>query len=153
MRHGRGHLFVAGGRYGLGSKDFTPRMVLAVLTNMLRKNVKHIKRPFTVGIHDDVTNLSLVLGRQVNVFDESVTQCKLDLGDCAPAGAPPPPTPGSAISAFIFIAIFQVYFGDLEVMEQLEETRRPSKSLVTIMRRCLYKDTLSTTPRRAAAGL
>lgn len=75
MQQGRGHLFVGGGRYGLGSKDFTPRMVMAVIQNMLRKNVSDIQRPFTVGITDDVTNLSLTLGRHVNVFDESVTQC------------------------------------------------------------------------------
>ena len=76
MQQGRGHLLVAGGRYGLGSKDFTPRMVMAVIQNMLRKNMHDIQRPFTVGITDDVTNLSLPLGRHVNVFDESVTQCK-----------------------------------------------------------------------------
>ena len=72
MQQGRGNLLVAGGRYGLGSKDFTPRMVMAVIQNMLRKNVNDIQRPFTVGINDDVTNLSLPLGRHVNVFDESV---------------------------------------------------------------------------------
>jgi pyruvate-ferredoxin/flavodoxin oxidoreductase len=76
MQQGRGHLFVAGGRYGLGSKDFTPRMVMAVIQNMLRKNMHDIQRPFTVGITDDVTNLSLTLGRHVNVFPECVTQCK-----------------------------------------------------------------------------
>lgn len=75
MQQGRGHLLVAGGRYGLGSKDFTPRMVMAVVQNLLRKNVSDIQRPFTVGIKDDVTNLSLPLGRHVDVFDPSVTQC------------------------------------------------------------------------------
>ena len=75
MQEGRGDAFVAGGRYGLGSKDFTPRMVMAVISNMLRKSVKDIQRPFTVGITDDVTNLSLPLGRPIGVFDESVTEC------------------------------------------------------------------------------
>jgi pyruvate-ferredoxin/flavodoxin oxidoreductase len=80
MQKGRGSLVVAGGRYGLGSKDFTPRMVMAVVQNMLRKNVSDIQRPFTVGITDDVTNLSLPLGRHVNIFDSpdnnsQVTQC------------------------------------------------------------------------------
>jgi pyruvate/2-oxoacid:ferredoxin oxidoreductase alpha subunit len=75
MQEGRGHIIVAGGRYGLGSKDFTPRMVSAIIQNMLRKNVADIQRPFTVGITDDVTKLSLPLGRPVNILDESVTQC------------------------------------------------------------------------------
>ena len=72
----RRSVFVAGGRYGLGSKDFTPRMVEAVIRNMLRKDTADIQRPFTVGITDDVTKLSLSLGRPVRVLDESdVTQC------------------------------------------------------------------------------
>lgn len=83
MQNGRGNLFVAGGRYGLGSKDFTPRMVMAIIANMLRKDEADIKRPFTVGITDDITNLSLTLGRHVNIFahnapdagDADVTQC------------------------------------------------------------------------------
>lgn len=50
MQEGKGNLFVAGGRYGLGSKDFTPRMVSAIIQNMLRKEISSIQRPFTVGI-------------------------------------------------------------------------------------------------------
>jgi len=45
-----------GGRYGLGSKDFTPAMVKAVYDELL---VEKPKRRFTVGIMDDVTGLSL----------------------------------------------------------------------------------------------
>jgi pyruvate/2-oxoacid:ferredoxin oxidoreductase alpha subunit len=75
MQEGKGHIFVAGGRYGLGSKDFTSRMVSSIIQNMLRKNVDDIQRPFTVGINDDVTNLSLPLGRLLNILDPSVTQC------------------------------------------------------------------------------
>lgn len=75
MHSGRSGLIVAGGRYGLGSKDFTPRMVNAVIHNMLRKNPADIQRPFTVGITDDVTNLSLSLGRPLNTIDNEVTQC------------------------------------------------------------------------------
>ena len=74
MREGRGNLFVAGGRYGLGSKDFTPRMVLAVIKNMLKKEESDIKRQFTVGIEDDVTHLSLPLGKPINTLDDRVTQ-------------------------------------------------------------------------------
>lgn len=75
MNVGRSNIFVAGGRYGLGSKDFTPRMVHAVIQNMLRKDVKDIQKPFTVGITDDVTKLSLSLGRAVNTFPDDVTEC------------------------------------------------------------------------------
>jgi pyruvate-ferredoxin/flavodoxin oxidoreductase len=75
MQEGRGNIFVAGGRYGLGSKDFTPRMVSAVVQNMLRKDINDIQRPFTVGITDDVTHLSLPLGRPLNIMGNSVTQC------------------------------------------------------------------------------
>ena len=47
---------VIGGRYGLGGKDFTPGMAKAVVDN-LKATVS--KENFTVGITDDVTNLSL----------------------------------------------------------------------------------------------
>jgi pyruvate-ferredoxin/flavodoxin oxidoreductase len=47
---------VVGGRYGLGSKEFTPAMAKAALDN-LRSDAP--KRSFTVGIVDDVTGASL----------------------------------------------------------------------------------------------
>ncbi len=47
---------VVGGRYGLGSKEFTPAMVKAVFDNL---DAAKPKRSFTVGIVDDVTNTSL----------------------------------------------------------------------------------------------
>lgn len=47
---------VVGGRYGLGSKDFTPAMVKAVFDNLKAQEPKH---SFTIGIDDDVTNTSL----------------------------------------------------------------------------------------------
>lgn len=75
MTQGRHDIFTAGGRYGLGSKDFTPRMVNAVISNMLHKNVSDIQHPFTVGINDDVTKLSLSLGRAINTLPDDVTQC------------------------------------------------------------------------------
>ena len=75
MREGRGDIVVAGGRYGLGSKDFTPRMVVAVVRNILKKDVADIKRPFTVGIIDDVTNMSLSLGKHISILDPSIIQC------------------------------------------------------------------------------
>jgi pyruvate-ferredoxin/flavodoxin oxidoreductase len=47
---------VLGGRYGLSSKEFTPAMVKPIFDEL---SAEHPKRHFTVGIHDDVTNLSL----------------------------------------------------------------------------------------------
>ncbi len=47
---------IVGGRYGLGSKDFTPAMVKAVYDNL---DAAKPKNGFTVGIIDDVTNTSL----------------------------------------------------------------------------------------------
>ena len=47
---------VIGGRYGLGSKEFTPAMAKAVFDELTRDAPK---RRFTVGIVDDVTDLSL----------------------------------------------------------------------------------------------
>ncbi len=47
---------ILGGRYGLGSKEFTPAMAKAVIENLSAAKPVH---GFTVGINDDVTNLSL----------------------------------------------------------------------------------------------
>ncbi|MDR1243025.1 MAG: pyruvate:ferredoxin (flavodoxin) oxidoreductase [Deltaproteobacteria bacterium] len=61
------------GRYGLGSKDFTPTQVKAVFDNMLSAGPKN---HFTVGIVDDVTNTSLELGREIDTVPEGTVQCK-----------------------------------------------------------------------------
>ncbi len=47
---------IVGGRYGLGSKEFTPAMAKAVFDNL---DAAKPKKSFTVGITDDVTNTSL----------------------------------------------------------------------------------------------
>ncbi len=47
---------VIGGRYGLGSKEFTPAMVQGIFAEMGKPRPKN---HFTVGIHDDVTLSSL----------------------------------------------------------------------------------------------
>ena len=47
---------IVGGRYGLGSKEFTPAMVKAVVDNL---DAPDPKNHFTVGINDDVTDSSL----------------------------------------------------------------------------------------------
>lgn len=51
---------VYGGRYGLGSKEFDPAMVQAVVANM---TAPEPRTRFTVGINDDVTHLSLDVDR------------------------------------------------------------------------------------------
>ena len=53
---GRRDLDVIGGRYGLASKEFSPAMVKAIFDEALKPSPR---RFFTVGITDDVTNLSL----------------------------------------------------------------------------------------------
>ena len=53
---------VIGGRYGLSSKDTTPAQILAVVENLFAAEPKN---HFTVGINDDVTNLSLPVGEEV----------------------------------------------------------------------------------------
>ena len=53
---GRNDIVVTGGRYGLGSKDTPPSSVFAVYEELKRDTPK---RQFTIGIVDDVTNLSL----------------------------------------------------------------------------------------------
>jgi len=62
-----------GGRYGLGSKEFTPPMVKAVFDN-LRSSVP--KNHFTVGITDDVSNSSLDVGEEIDPAKEGTVRCK-----------------------------------------------------------------------------
>ena len=56
-RQGRQLPRVIGGRYGLGSKEFTPAMVKSVFDEMAKDAPKN---HFSVGIFDDVTNNSLL---------------------------------------------------------------------------------------------
>ena len=68
-----GGQLVVGGRYGLGSKDFTPAMVKAVYDNLEQWDPK---RSFTVGINDDVSNSSLEVGEEFSASPEGTTACK-----------------------------------------------------------------------------
>jgi len=67
------HPLVVGGRYGLGSKDFTPTMAKAVFDNL---KLPSPKNHFTVGIVDDVTHTSLPLGEQIDTGPEGLIRCK-----------------------------------------------------------------------------
>ena len=57
------------GRYGLGSKDTTPAQIVAVYENTA-------KAKFTLGIVDDVTNLSLEVGAPLVTTPEGTINCK-----------------------------------------------------------------------------
>lgn len=52
----KGYPTIVGGRYGLGSKEFTPAMAKSVLDNLKKAKPKN---HFVVGIKEDVTNCSL----------------------------------------------------------------------------------------------
>lgn len=76
---------VVGGRYGLGSKDTTPSQVLAVY-----KNLKADKpmNGFTLGINDDVTNLSLPVDEFIVTEKPGTRRCKFwGLGSDGTVGA------------------------------------------------------------------
>ncbi|MFC1867907.1 pyruvate:ferredoxin (flavodoxin) oxidoreductase [Thermodesulfobacteriota bacterium] len=64
---------IVGGRYGLGSKEFTPAMAKAVLDN-LRATVP--RNNFTVGINDDVTHTSLEIDENIDSSREGTVRCK-----------------------------------------------------------------------------
>ena len=77
---------VIGGRYGLGSKDTPPASVFAVY-NELKKD--EMKRQFTIGIVDDVTNLSLPEDKNCpNTAAPGTIECKFwGLGGDGTVGA------------------------------------------------------------------
>jgi len=63
---------IIGGRYGIASKDFTPGMAMAVYENLASTSPK---TKFTVGIDDDVTNLSLPYNN-FDILGNNVIQCQ-----------------------------------------------------------------------------
>ncbi len=64
---------IVGGRYGLGSKEFTPAMAKAVFDNMRAAGPKN---HFTVGIVDDVTDTSLDVGADFDTVPAGTVECK-----------------------------------------------------------------------------
>ncbi len=64
---------IIGGRYGLGSKDFTPSMVKAIYYNLHKPEPK---RSFTVGINDDVSNSSLEVPEEIDTSLNHTRRCK-----------------------------------------------------------------------------
>ena len=76
---------VTGGRYGLSSKDFTPAMVKGVFDDLAKDEPKE---HFTVGIVDDVTNLSLDYDPSFEILPDSVIQAMFfGLGSDGTVGA------------------------------------------------------------------
>ncbi|MBI5690510.1 MAG: pyruvate:ferredoxin (flavodoxin) oxidoreductase [Verrucomicrobia bacterium] len=63
---------VVGGRYGLGSKEFTPGMVRAVFDNLAKWEPRN---HFTVGILDDVTGTSLPYDADFDLEASDVRRC------------------------------------------------------------------------------
>ena len=63
----KGYPVIVGGRYGLGSKDFTPAMVKAVFDNLDQDKPKY---EFTAGIIEDVTDTSLDIDESFDVSNE-----------------------------------------------------------------------------------
>lgn len=70
---GRSDIKVTGGRYGLGSKEFTPSMVNAIYNNM---DSKAAKNHFTVGIVDDVTGTSIDVKEKIDAAAKGAISCK-----------------------------------------------------------------------------
>ena len=76
---------IIAGRYGLGSKDTTPAQIVAVYNNL---KLDSPKNHFTIGIVDDVTNLSLDVGEEIDTTPEGTISCKFwGLGSDGTVGA------------------------------------------------------------------
>ena len=73
LEKGRDNVKVYGGRYGLGSKEFTPTMVLSIFKNLEKAEPKN---HFTVGIYEDITNSSLDFSEKYDAAPEGSTSCK-----------------------------------------------------------------------------
>jgi len=75
---------VVGGRYGLSSKEFTPKMVKGVYDELYRDKPKN---HFTVGINDDVTHTSLSIDNNFTVKRSTINCMFYGLGSDGTVGA------------------------------------------------------------------
>jgi len=76
---------IVGGRYGLGSKDTTPSQIKRVFDELKSDQPKN---DFTIGINDDVTNLSLNVENNIVTETEGTIRCKFwGLGSDGTVGA------------------------------------------------------------------
>jgi len=76
---------IIGGRFGLGSKEIVPADIKAVYDNL---KADQPKNGFTLGIIDDLTNLSLERTEAIDATPEGTIQCKFfGLGSDGTVGA------------------------------------------------------------------
>jgi pyruvate-ferredoxin/flavodoxin oxidoreductase len=76
---------VYGGRYGLGSKEFTPSMANTVFNNL---EAAEPRNHFTIGIDDDVTRTSLPVTEKIDASPPGTHRCKFyGLGSDGTVGA------------------------------------------------------------------
>ena len=75
--------YIIGGRFGLSSKDTTPAQMIAVYAHLAKKG----HNGFTVGINDDVTNLSIEVGKEVKLLDGTTELVFWGLGSDGTVGA------------------------------------------------------------------
>ena len=67
------HPLIVGGRYGLGSNDTTPTMIISVFDNLA---LPQPKNHFTLGIIDDVTYTSLPIEEEMALGGEGIFEAK-----------------------------------------------------------------------------
>jgi pyruvate-ferredoxin/flavodoxin oxidoreductase len=67
-----GPLQIAGGRYGLSSKEFTPAMVKAIYDELAKPELKN---HFTIGIQEDLTNSSLSFDPSFSTENPQTLRC------------------------------------------------------------------------------
>lgn len=65
---------IIGGRYGIGSKEVTPDQIRSIFIELEKR---HSKNRFTIGINDDVTNLSLKRYGEKDLTDKRMFQAKI----------------------------------------------------------------------------
>ncbi len=65
------HPMIVGGRYGLSSKEFSPAMVKGIFDELTKPQPNN---HFTVGIHDDVTHLSLEYDEKFSTESDDVVR-------------------------------------------------------------------------------
>jgi pyruvate-ferredoxin/flavodoxin oxidoreductase len=65
---------VVSGRYGLSSKEFTPAMVKAIFDGMADNAVHELPKHFTVGIHDDISHISVPFDANFSTEPDNVVR-------------------------------------------------------------------------------
>ena len=75
---------IVGGRYGLSSKEFTPKMVKGIYDELLKDKPK---KHFTVGIKDDLTHTNIDADKDFNVKSSTINCMFYGLGSDGTVGA------------------------------------------------------------------